>query len=129
MHFALYICFGCYLSQHPCRCFLGAVTPGIYLNRTLNAFVRWAHTSLPAPPRLGGYPSLDAWCLVWLLLGGVCGRVVCLGYMCLAICSIFGAAFSVMWTCFMIYIVFWCGFMLFGILELLTFVCGLYTSS
>ena len=28
---------------------------------------------MPAPPRLGGYPLQDAWCWVWLLLGGVCG--------------------------------------------------------
>ncbi len=32
-----------------------------------------------------GYSLQDAWCWVWLLLGGVCGGVACPGYMCLAI--------------------------------------------
>ena len=34
---------------------------------------------MPAPPRLGGYPLHDAWCWVWLLLGGVCWWVACPG--------------------------------------------------
>jgi len=60
---------------------------------------------MPAPPRLGGYPLQDAWCWVWLLLGGVCGGVVCLGYMYLAVYFVIfcGADFPVLWTCVMIH--------------------------
>ncbi len=125
----VHMCFGCHHSRHPCRCFLGAVTSGIYLNKPLNAFVRWAHISLPAPPRLRGYPSQDAWCWVWLVLGGVCGRVVCLGYMCLAVCfitcifsgaDVFFFIFSVLWTCVGTYLVFWCGTLLFHTLVVCT---------
>lgn len=33
--------------------------------------------------------NTKCFCLVWLLLGGVCGRVVCLGHIYLAVCFIF----------------------------------------
>ena len=109
------MCFGGYLSRHPCRCFLGAVTSGIYLNQPLNAFVRWAHISLPAPPRLRGYPSQDAWCWVWLVLGGVCGGgglfwLHVLGfvfYYCFSGAADFIIS-SVLRTCVGIHLMLWC---------------------
>jgi len=54
--------------------------------------MRYVHRLVLAAHGLGGYPLQDAWCWVWLLLGGVCGGVACPGYMYLAIHFFFSGA-------------------------------------
>ena len=74
-HFAWFMCFGCCLSRHPCRCFLGAVTSGIYVHTTLNAFA-WCGCSLAV--FVGGWFVLVTY--TWLCV------------------LFFDAAFPVMWA-------------------------------
>ena len=97
-HSALHIVPDCGHSRRSYRGSFGAFTTSNYLIQTLNAFVSGATLASRLLPGSGGILRRMLGACLCLLLSGLCGKAVCFGYMCLALCVLTFYQNSV-WTC------------------------------